>query len=354
MPLASTPLPSSAPLCGKPSCPACRRPNAARSATSTTSATPCCWSPATASPPTTTCFGRAFRARARCSTSSPISGSGSFPGCFPTTCWRPSPRISRRRSPLSPSSCAAAPCWCARPGWCPSSVWPAATWRAAPSRNTKRRAPPAASRCRTASSGPAGCPSRFSRRPPRPKSGHDENVDFATLEGAVGAELAGRLRDATLELYRRGRDHAAAQGLLLADTKFEFGQLDGELLLIDEVLTPDSSRYWDAADWRPGVEPVSFDKQFVRNWLDCERLGPRKQTSGVARRGGARYPRPLRGGLPPPDRPGSRLVTGEPAGRQECIQLLVWNAGASRVNVRARRLATPGGHHADDPGSFPA
>ena len=99
--------------------------------------------------------------------------------------------------------------------------------------------------------------------------GHDENVDFATLVGSVGEDLAARLRDATLALYSRGLDHAGRQGLLLADTKFEFGLLEGELLLIDEVLTPDSSRYWDAAEWQPGVEPVSFDKQFVRNWLDA-------------------------------------------------------------------------------------
>lgn len=101
------------------------------------------------------------------------------------------------------------------------------------------------------------------------ETGHDENVDYAYLENALGSELAGRLKAATLELYSRGRDHADGQGLLLADTKFEFGQLDGELLLIDEVLTPDSSRYWNAEDWKPGVEPVSFDKQFVRNWLDA-------------------------------------------------------------------------------------
>jgi len=99
-------------------------------------------------------------------------------------------------------------------------------------------------------------------------SGHDENVDFAAVERGVGRELAARLRDHTLDLYRRGAAHAAARGLLLADTKFEFGQVDGELVLIDEVLTPDSSRYWDAAGWRPGEEPPSFDKQYVRNWLD--------------------------------------------------------------------------------------
>ncbi|HEX4960320.1 MAG TPA: phosphoribosylaminoimidazolesuccinocarboxamide synthase [Thermoanaerobaculia bacterium] len=102
------------------------------------------------------------------------------------------------------------------------------------------------------------------------ETGHDENVDFATVERAVGLDLAATLRDLTLSLYNQGAAHAAAQDLLLADTKFEFGHaLDtGDLLLIDEVLTPDSSRYWDVAHWVPGEEPVSFDKQYVRNWLD--------------------------------------------------------------------------------------
>ena len=102
------------------------------------------------------------------------------------------------------------------------------------------------------------------------ETGHDENVDFATVERAIGPELAATLRDLTLTLYNHGAEHAAAQNLLLADTKFEFGHaLDsGELLLIDEVLTPDSSRYWDVKHWNPGEEPVSFDNQYVRNWLD--------------------------------------------------------------------------------------
>jgi phosphoribosylaminoimidazole-succinocarboxamide synthase len=101
------------------------------------------------------------------------------------------------------------------------------------------------------------------------EEGHDENVPFAVMAGALGEGLATRLRELTLELYRRGAEHAAGAGLLLADTKFEFGLLDGELLLIDEVLTPDSSRYWPADSWRPGEEPASFDKQYVRNWLDA-------------------------------------------------------------------------------------
>jgi phosphoribosylaminoimidazole-succinocarboxamide synthase len=102
------------------------------------------------------------------------------------------------------------------------------------------------------------------------ETGHDENVPFDTVESALGAELATTLRALTLDLYHRGATLAAEKDLLLADTKFEFGfSLDtNELLLIDEVLTPDSSRYWDVRHWMPGKEPASFDKQFVRNWLD--------------------------------------------------------------------------------------
>lgn len=101
------------------------------------------------------------------------------------------------------------------------------------------------------------------------ETGHDENVDFATLEAGVGRPTAHRLRDLTLALYRAGAEHAESVGLLLADTKFEFGTIAGEIVLIDEALTPDSSRYWEAGVWRPGAEPASFDKQFVRNWLDA-------------------------------------------------------------------------------------
>ncbi len=98
---------------------------------------------------------------------------------------------------------------------------------------------------------------------------HDVNVPFATMEGSLGPQLAHRLRDLTLELYRRGAAHAAEHGLILADTKFELGLVDGEILLVDEALTPDSSRYWDVEGWSPGEEPASFDKQYVRNWLDA-------------------------------------------------------------------------------------
>lgn len=104
-------------------------------------------------------------------------------------------------------------------------------------------------------------------------SGHDENVPFEVMAESVGPRLAARLRELTLELYRRGAAHAARHDLILADTKFEMGLADeggdDELLLVDEVLTPDSSRYWAVEQWRPGEEPASFDKQYVRNWLDA-------------------------------------------------------------------------------------
>ena len=100
------------------------------------------------------------------------------------------------------------------------------------------------------------------------QTGHDENVTYEYMAAELGDELSARLKALTLELYTRGAAHLETRGLLLADTKFEFGRLGDELVLIDEVLTPDSSRFWEAALWTPGTEPVSFDKQYVRNWLD--------------------------------------------------------------------------------------
>jgi len=100
------------------------------------------------------------------------------------------------------------------------------------------------------------------------ESGHDENVSYAVMEQALGSELATSLREITLELFSAGTATLEPAGLLLADTKFEFGLIGGRVVLIDEVLTPDSSRFWEAAGWEPGSEPISFDKQYVRNWLD--------------------------------------------------------------------------------------
>lgn len=99
------------------------------------------------------------------------------------------------------------------------------------------------------------------------ESGHDENITFDRMRSEVGDELAGRLKDTSLRLYDEAARHAEEQGLILADTKFEFGLVDEELVLIDEALTPDSSRYWDAAKYKVGTTPESFDKQFVRDWL---------------------------------------------------------------------------------------
>ncbi len=98
--------------------------------------------------------------------------------------------------------------------------------------------------------------------------GHDENISYDQAIEAVGEPLARRLRDASLELYRFGAEQAESRGVILADTKFEFGLIGDRLVLIDEVFTPDSSRYWDAARYQPGTSPASYDKQFVRDWLD--------------------------------------------------------------------------------------
>ncbi len=101
-------------------------------------------------------------------------------------------------------------------------------------------------------------------------TGHDENISRAQLAAMLGRELATQLEDTTIALYRHAHAYALGQGLILADTKFEFGLIDGQLVLIDEALTPDSSRYWDAATYRPGSAPPSYDKQFVRDYLDAQ------------------------------------------------------------------------------------
>lgn len=97
--------------------------------------------------------------------------------------------------------------------------------------------------------------------------GHDENITRAELTAMVGAELAAELEARSLALYRAGAERAAQVGLILADTKFEFGWIDGEVALIDEVLTPDSSRFWDASLYQPGATPPSFDKQYIRDFV---------------------------------------------------------------------------------------
>jgi phosphoribosylaminoimidazole-succinocarboxamide synthase len=106
-------------------------------------------------------------------------------------------------------------------------------------------------------------------------TGHDENIGFDQVVATVGRETAERLRDLTLSVYARGTAYAETKGLILADTKLEFGLVDGRITLIDEVLTPDSSRYWPAAEYREGISPPSFDKQFVRDYLESIKFDKR-------------------------------------------------------------------------------
>ena len=100
------------------------------------------------------------------------------------------------------------------------------------------------------------------------ETGHDENIPFETAAQLVGADIAERARDLSLLIYNFARDYARKRGIIIADTKFEFGLFNGELLLIDEVLTPDSSRFWPADKFQPGQAQPSFDKQFVRDYLE--------------------------------------------------------------------------------------
>lgn len=98
--------------------------------------------------------------------------------------------------------------------------------------------------------------------------GHDEPITWSQCRALLGDETAIRVRDMSLELYRHGRAYAASRGIIIADTKFEFGIHDGEIILIDECMTPDSSRFWPVDQYQPGGNPPSFDKQFVRDWLE--------------------------------------------------------------------------------------
>lgn len=99
---------------------------------------------------------------------------------------------------------------------------------------------------------------------------HDENISFEKMKEIVGAELSEKVKAASIGLYKKAAKHASERGIIIADTKFEFGISDGELIVIDEVLTPDSSRFWPASTYTTGSNPESFDKQYVRDWLDNE------------------------------------------------------------------------------------
>ena len=101
-----------------------------------------------------------------------------------------------------------------------------------------------------------------------PEGEHDENISFEQAVEVVGSELATRARDVSLQLYTEGSGWAAERGIIIADTKFELGLIDGELVVADEVLTPDSSRFWPAEEWKPGTTPPAFDKQPLRDYLE--------------------------------------------------------------------------------------
>jgi phosphoribosylaminoimidazole-succinocarboxamide synthase len=100
------------------------------------------------------------------------------------------------------------------------------------------------------------------------EAGHDENISFDAAAGLIGESLAAKVRDVSVRLYRTGAEWARERGIIIADTKFEMGLVDGELMLCDEVLTPDSSRFWPVDAWQPGATPPSFDKQPVRDYLE--------------------------------------------------------------------------------------
>lgn len=125
------------------------------------------------------------------------------------------------------------------------------------------------------------------------EEGHDENVTIGRMIADLGSDLALRLREETLRIYAAAADHARSRGILIADTKFEFGMVGEELVLIDEVLTPDSSRFWDEAVYSPGAAQPSFDKQFVREWLSqCgwdKQSDPPKLPDAIIRQTAAKY-----------------------------------------------------------------
>lgn len=125
------------------------------------------------------------------------------------------------------------------------------------------------------------------------QTGHDENISFETCATLVGLDLASQLRDLTLAIYGRAADYAAGHGVIIADTKFEFGFAGDELTLADEVLTPDSSRFWPAASWIPGGPQPSYDKQYVRDYLESIHWNKQPPApalpSGVAARTAEKY-----------------------------------------------------------------
>lgn len=125
------------------------------------------------------------------------------------------------------------------------------------------------------------------------QTGHDENISFETAASLIGEDLAAKLRDLTLSIYKKAADYARTRGIIIADTKFEFGMIDGKITLADEVLTPDSSRFWPLATYKPGGAQPSYDKQYVRDYLESihwNKQPPAPALPGdIARRTGEKY-----------------------------------------------------------------
>ncbi len=125
------------------------------------------------------------------------------------------------------------------------------------------------------------------------QTGHDENISFETMASMVGADLSAKLRDLTLRIYQRAADYARSRGIIIADTKFEFGLIDGQITLADEVLTPDSSRFWPLVSYSPGGAQPSYDKQYVRDYLESIHWNKQPPAPGlpddVARRTSEKY-----------------------------------------------------------------
>ena len=163
----------------------------------------------------------------------------------------------------------AAPCWSSGPGCSRWSASRAATWRARDGRSTRPREPSAGLRFPDGLLDGSQLPEAVFTPATKSQDGaHDENISFSQTESLLGKSDASELRRLTLALYEKAHKHAASCGLILADTKFEFGRTAEGIILADEVLTPDSSRFWEGSAWKPGGAQPSFDKQYVRDYLE--------------------------------------------------------------------------------------
>ena len=163
------------------------------------------------------------------------------------------------------------------------------------------------------------------------ESGHDENIPFERAAQIVGADIAEQARAASLKLYRFARDYARRRGIIIADTKFEFGLLDGKLILIDEVLTPDSSRFWPADQYQPGKAQPSFDKQFVRDYLETLDWNKTPPAPALAPGSGSPHASQVSGGLRTADRPETVA-----AGHSRCKPWSKISSNTSATNAARR------------------